>query len=161
MKYWLTRLYPHSWRRRYEAEFHALLEQHSLTVWDVFDILRGALDAHWTAITTQQGHTMFTVTFNVRRRTVALIMTVLLGYILSYGVCRTVGLLTHTSQNRYTAISRHTINATGAGFANPTAPLVLFYTPLRLVESAAWPIVDTVTQSHSRIGSPSTLQYNS
>jgi hypothetical protein len=49
MKRWLVRLYPRAWRQRYEAEFTALLEQQTLTVADVIDVLRGALDAHGVA----------------------------------------------------------------------------------------------------------------
>ena len=48
MRQWLIRLYPRLWRRRYADEFAALLEQRSLTVWDVFDIIRSALEAHWS-----------------------------------------------------------------------------------------------------------------
>jgi hypothetical protein len=43
---WLTRLYPRSWRMRYEEEFTALLEQCLHSPLDVLDILLGALDAH-------------------------------------------------------------------------------------------------------------------
>lgn len=42
----LLRLYPHSWRDRYEAEFLDLLEARPATLPDLIDILRGALDAH-------------------------------------------------------------------------------------------------------------------
>lgn len=55
MKRWLVRLYPRAWRRRYGAEFQALLEQQALSPEGVVDVLRGALDAHTTAW--QQGHT--------------------------------------------------------------------------------------------------------
>ena len=48
MKQWLVRLYPKAWRRRYGAEFEALLEQQALSLGAVVDILRGALDAHLT-----------------------------------------------------------------------------------------------------------------
>ena len=41
----LIRLYPPAWRKRYEAEFLALLEARPPTLYDRFDILRGALDA--------------------------------------------------------------------------------------------------------------------
>jgi hypothetical protein len=43
---WLIRMYPRSWRIRYEAEFNALLEQSLYSPLDVLDILLGALDAH-------------------------------------------------------------------------------------------------------------------
>lgn len=41
----LIRLYPRSWRKRYEDEFRAMLEQYRPTLWEGLDILRGALDA--------------------------------------------------------------------------------------------------------------------
>jgi hypothetical protein len=41
----LLRLYPRAWRRRYEAEMRAVLEQHDVTLSTRLDLLRGALDA--------------------------------------------------------------------------------------------------------------------
>ena len=41
----LVRLYPRSWRERYEDEFLGLLEVRPPTMRDRVDILRGALDA--------------------------------------------------------------------------------------------------------------------
>ena len=41
----LLRLYPKAWRDRYEDEMLALLEARPLTVIDLFDLIRGALDA--------------------------------------------------------------------------------------------------------------------
>ena len=45
MRRWLVRLYPRAWRRRYEVEFVALLEEQPLTLGVVLDVVRGALDA--------------------------------------------------------------------------------------------------------------------
>lgn len=45
---WLIYLYPKAWRKRYGDEFLALLEEQPTTVWDIFDTLRGALDARIT-----------------------------------------------------------------------------------------------------------------
>jgi hypothetical protein len=42
----LIRLYPASWRARYEDEFLAFLEERPVSPFDAFDILLGALDAH-------------------------------------------------------------------------------------------------------------------
>src|SRR5262249_55147003 len=42
----LLRCYPATWRRRYGAEYLALLEQKRLTPGTVADIVRGALHAH-------------------------------------------------------------------------------------------------------------------
>jgi len=41
----LLRLYPRAWRRRYEAEMRAVVEQHHVTLATRLDLLRGALDA--------------------------------------------------------------------------------------------------------------------
>jgi ribosomal protein L37AE/L43A len=49
MKRWLLALYPRAWRRRYGAEFAALLEQQPLTPALIVDIMHGALDAHTLA----------------------------------------------------------------------------------------------------------------
>lgn len=46
---WLVRLYPQRWRRRYEAEFRALLEQESLSLRLVLDVLAGAIAARLAA----------------------------------------------------------------------------------------------------------------
>lgn len=42
---WLLRLYPAAWRRRYGAEFLALLEARPLTARVLLDVVLGALDA--------------------------------------------------------------------------------------------------------------------
>ena len=43
---WLLRCYPRTWRDRYEDEFRAMLEQIPVSLPVLFDLLRGALDAH-------------------------------------------------------------------------------------------------------------------
>jgi hypothetical protein len=42
---WLVRRYPRAWRRRYEAEMLALLEQHHVTVLTILDLLFGMVTA--------------------------------------------------------------------------------------------------------------------
>ena len=42
---WLVRLYPPAWRRRYEAEFLAVLEARNLGPSVALDVMRGAADA--------------------------------------------------------------------------------------------------------------------
>jgi hypothetical protein len=42
----LLRLYPRTWRERYEEEFLAMLEQRPLSCLDGIDLFGGALDAH-------------------------------------------------------------------------------------------------------------------
>ena len=42
---WILRCYPPRWRERYHEEILALLEQHTITLKTVFDLLLGALDA--------------------------------------------------------------------------------------------------------------------
>ncbi|WP_067934811.1 hypothetical protein [Alicyclobacillus kakegawensis] len=44
--HWLLRIYPRTWRERYEEEMLALLEEHKITPATVLDLLIGALDAH-------------------------------------------------------------------------------------------------------------------
>lgn len=44
---WLLYLYPREWRRRYGAEFGALLEQQQASPRLILDVVLGALDARW------------------------------------------------------------------------------------------------------------------
>ncbi|WP_282432786.1 hypothetical protein [Desulfosporosinus sp. FKB] len=39
---WLLKLYPRTWRERYEDEMVTLLEEHKVTPATVFDLLLGA-----------------------------------------------------------------------------------------------------------------------
>lgn len=43
---WLLLLYPQVWREQYEVEMVALLQQHNVTFLTIFDLVRGALEAH-------------------------------------------------------------------------------------------------------------------
>ncbi len=43
---WALELYPYAWRERYGAELRALLEERDLSLGTLFDLLRGALEAH-------------------------------------------------------------------------------------------------------------------
>ncbi len=43
---YLLRLYPHTWRERYEEEFLVMLEQRPISFLDGIDLFFGALDAH-------------------------------------------------------------------------------------------------------------------
>jgi hypothetical protein len=42
---WLVTLYPRTWRRRYEQEMLAVLEQHHVTLLTVMDLLLGMIRA--------------------------------------------------------------------------------------------------------------------
>ena len=42
---WILACYPRCWRERYQEEMMALLEQHTITLKTIFDLLLGALDA--------------------------------------------------------------------------------------------------------------------
>ena len=42
---WIMKLYPAAWRERYEAEMRAVLDDHKITFFTIFDLLFGALDA--------------------------------------------------------------------------------------------------------------------
>jgi hypothetical protein len=50
----LVRLYPQRWRRRYEAEFTALLEEERASVSLLLDIVSGAVTAHLTSYPTAE-----------------------------------------------------------------------------------------------------------
>lgn len=43
---WLLHLYPRGWRGRYEEEFLALLEACPFSLWTIWDVCLGAIDAH-------------------------------------------------------------------------------------------------------------------
>jgi hypothetical protein len=59
---WLARelvgLYPRGWRERYEEEFLALLEQKTVSLWDLVDVALGALDAWLRPQMTSEGVTI-------------------------------------------------------------------------------------------------------
>ncbi|HEY7357833.1 MAG TPA: hypothetical protein VH590_15250, partial [Ktedonobacterales bacterium] len=43
---WLLHFYPRGWRGRYEEEFVALLEACPFSLWTIWDVCLGAIDAH-------------------------------------------------------------------------------------------------------------------
>lgn len=43
---WILHFYPHRWRERYQEEMLAVLEQHTISLLTLLDLLLGALDAH-------------------------------------------------------------------------------------------------------------------
>jgi hypothetical protein len=45
-KHWLLYLYPRAWRERYADEYLALLEACPLSLWIIWDVCLGAIDAH-------------------------------------------------------------------------------------------------------------------
>jgi hypothetical protein len=49
---WFTRLYPRWWRARYDQEFNALLEDATVTLLDVFGVVRSALEMRMRPTTT-------------------------------------------------------------------------------------------------------------
>ena len=51
----LLRLYPLAWRKRYQDEVEALLDQHSVTLATTVDLLWGALDARLDPAFTSEG----------------------------------------------------------------------------------------------------------
>lgn len=81
----LLRLYPRAWRKRYEAEMLALLEEHDVTLATRLDLLRGTIDA-WH----EQRRSVMTPLPTVVRRaaglglipSVVIIATFLLGLVL-------------------------------------------------------------------------------
>jgi hypothetical protein len=53
---WLLRLYPRAWRRRYEDEFAAVLEQQPTSFRLILDVILGAIDAHLWPQALTAGH---------------------------------------------------------------------------------------------------------
>lgn len=53
--HWLLRLYPRSWRERYEEEMLAVLEDHKITAATVVDLVIGAIDANFNYEGTSEG----------------------------------------------------------------------------------------------------------
>ncbi|MGH2516987.1 MAG: hypothetical protein ACRDHP_15150 [Ktedonobacterales bacterium] len=51
---WVLRLYPTEWRARYGDEFAALLEDYPLTLFSLWDVLLGALDARFAPLDTNR-----------------------------------------------------------------------------------------------------------
>lgn len=45
-KHWLLYLYPRAWRERYAEEYLALLEACPFSLWTIWDVCLGAIDAH-------------------------------------------------------------------------------------------------------------------
>lgn len=80
MREWLIRLYPRTWRRRYGEEFATLLEQRSLTLWDVFDIIRSALEAHWSVLPAIEPEDVMTADYLRMRILLVLVIGVVLVF---------------------------------------------------------------------------------
>ena len=53
---WILKFYPRRWRERYQEEMLAVLEQHTISLSTILDLLLGALDARLDpAYRTQEG----------------------------------------------------------------------------------------------------------
>lgn len=140
MKQWLIRLYPRSWQERYGEEFLALLEQESLTLRTIIDILRSAFDAYWNdLVINQPEHISFTFTLRFRKELLRRSIIIFLCYSMSYVGFRSTDLLV-----RHGWGNQHRIVATWPIYGHIT-PLTIFYTPLCLIETSVWPIIDAAT----------------
>lgn len=149
MKRWLVRLYPRPWQERYGEEFHAVVDQQALTLSDMLDIVRGACDAHWTALAhPPTDQRMRRPTPHRHRRIAHLLLGLVLVYTLSYTTARATGILVHEAGNRFTSRSAHAVfDSYNYDLYNPyPTALELVYWPLRLLESVTWPLVDRVYQ---------------
>ncbi len=80
---WLTRLYPRTWRIRYEAEFTALLEQCLNSPLDVLDILLGALDAHLLLLSGESLNWRIMNMLNKIRTAVLLVFAAYIGFVVA------------------------------------------------------------------------------
>lgn len=71
-------LYPRVWRVRYQEEMVVLLEQHSLTLWTLADLVLGAVDAHLhrSLLPTE----VFTMTQRIRTSANAILVAFLLFF---------------------------------------------------------------------------------
>jgi hypothetical protein len=78
----LLRLYPAAWRARYQDELEAVLEQHTITIATIVDLLWGALDARLDPAFTSER--MFRPMSRLRASAVALFLT-FAAFILGYG----------------------------------------------------------------------------
>src|ERR1700730_364971 len=59
---WILNFYPRRWRERYQEEMLAVLEQHTISLVTLFDLLLGALDARLDpAYRTQEGFMLHTL----------------------------------------------------------------------------------------------------
>lgn len=129
MRRWLVWLYPRAWRRRYETEFLALLEER-WSIWDTFDVVRGAIDAHRMALTLQQESPMYTFTIRISRQHIRTFTHIILLYTATYGLCRATHLIVHHS-----GFAQHRVVA---GRPINLDPLDVVYAPLRVIEKAGW-----------------------
>jgi hypothetical protein len=80
---WLTRLYPKSWRERYEQEFDALLEQCLHSPLDVLDILFGALDAHLLLLSGESLNWRVMNMLNKLRTAILIVFAAYIGFIVA------------------------------------------------------------------------------
>jgi hypothetical protein len=80
---WLTRLYPRSWRIRYEEEFTALLEQCLRSPLDVLDILLGALDAHMLLLSGENFTWRVMNMLNKIRTAILIVFAAYIGFIIA------------------------------------------------------------------------------
>jgi hypothetical protein len=80
---WLTRLYPRSWRIRYEEEFNALLEQCLNSPLDVLDILLGAVDAHLLLLSGESLNWRIMDMLNKIRTAILIVFAAFIGFVIA------------------------------------------------------------------------------
>jgi hypothetical protein len=80
---WLTRLYPRTWRERYEAEFSALLEQCLNSPLDVVDILLGAVDAHLLLFSGESLNWRIMNMLNKIRTSILIVFSAYIGFVIA------------------------------------------------------------------------------
>jgi hypothetical protein len=80
---WLTRLYPHAWRLRYEAEFSSLLDECLNSPLEVLDVLLGAFDAHLRLLSGESLNWRIMNMLNKIRTTILIVFAAYIGYIIA------------------------------------------------------------------------------
>ena len=80
---WLTHLYPHAWRLRYEAEFTVLLEQCLNSPLDVLDVILGAVDAHLSMLSGDSLNWRIMNMLNKIRTTILIVFAAYIGFVIA------------------------------------------------------------------------------
>jgi hypothetical protein len=80
---WLTRLYPHAWRLRYEAEFTLLLEECLNSPLDILDVILGAFDAHISLLSGDSLTWRVMNMLNKIRTTILIVFAAYIGFVIA------------------------------------------------------------------------------
>lgn len=149
MQYYLIRLYPHTWRKRYEDEVLAMLEQRSLSFIDGVNLFFGALDAQLHPHLGTTGMSLYERIFHMfttLRRSLLTIFCAYVGFILAGGAFQKM-----TEYDDFTEVAR-THSIVGLSF---NLVVIGAFVALLAVLVGGLPIAVAVTRSalaHKRRG---------